>query len=78
MLARYFNIQGQMIEEPLNQRLIGLDLESLRGVEHVVAVAGGIGKQRGVVGAIRTGLITDLFIDEELGLAVLRELEAGN
>lgn len=75
MLARYFNLQGEMVDEPINQRLIGLDLDSLRGVEHVVAVAGGLGKRRGVVGAIRTGLITDLFLDEELGQAVLRDLE---
>jgi DNA-binding transcriptional regulator LsrR (DeoR family) len=73
--ARYFNIHGKTVENPLNERLIGISLEQLRKVPTVIAVAGGVEKTKALVGAVRSpSLITDLFIDEELGRAVLNEL----
>ena len=73
--ARYFNLQGEVIDNPLNERLIGISLEQLRKVPRVIAVAEGPEKTKALIGAARTSLITDLFIDEELGRSVLEELQ---
>jgi DNA-binding transcriptional regulator LsrR (DeoR family) len=75
--ARYFNLQGKVIDNPLNERMIGMSLEMLRKVPRVIAVAEGPEKTKALIGAVRTALITDLFIDEELGRAVLAELQEG-
>jgi DNA-binding transcriptional regulator LsrR (DeoR family) len=40
-----------------------------------MAVAGGIEKTQSVLGALRTNLITDLVLDQELAQAVLGELK---
>jgi deoxyribonucleoside regulator len=73
--ARYFNLHGEIIDNPLNERLIGISLEQLRKVPTVVAVAGGIEKTQALVGALRSpSLITELFIDEELGQSILEQL----
>jgi DNA-binding transcriptional regulator LsrR (DeoR family) len=75
--ARYFNLQGKVIDNPLNERMIGMSLEMLRKVPRVIAVAEGPEKTKALIGAVRTSLITDLFIDEELGRSVLAELQEG-
>jgi DNA-binding transcriptional regulator LsrR (DeoR family) len=65
----------ETVENPLNDRLIGISLEQLRKVPTVVAVAGGVEKTKALVGAVSgPSLITDLFIDEELGRSILNEL----
>lgn len=72
--ARYFDLQGETVANPLNRRLIGISFEQLRRVPRVIAVAGGVEKTKALVGAVRSSLLTDLFIDEELGRSILEEL----
>jgi DNA-binding transcriptional regulator LsrR (DeoR family) len=73
--ARYFDIHGKTVENPINERMIGISLEQLRKVPRVIAVAEGSNKAKALIGAIRTALISDLFIDEELGRSILEELQ---
>jgi len=72
--ARYFNIRGEMLFSPLNERLVGISPESLRKARTLIAVAGGVEKARAVIGALCATLVTDLFIDEELGKELLAEI----
>ncbi len=75
IVARHFTLQGQQIYLPQDDCILGIDLEQLRAAHTVVAVAGGIAKTRAVIGALRTHLITDLILDQELAQAVLAEME---
>jgi DNA-binding transcriptional regulator LsrR (DeoR family) len=74
MVARHFTSEGNQIRTPLDDRILGISFEQLRTAQTVIGVAGGIEKTKAVLGAIRTTLITDLFMDQELAQAVLEKL----
>jgi DNA-binding transcriptional regulator LsrR (DeoR family) len=71
--ARYFDRQGNFINNEQDDRMIGVSLSQLQKAHHVVAVAGGAEKANAVIGALRTHLISDLFIDEALAQVLLKE-----
>ena len=71
IVARHFTLQGNQLLTPLDDRILGISLEQLRTAQTIMAVAGGIEKTQAVLGALRTHLITDLFLDQELAQAVL-------
>jgi DNA-binding transcriptional regulator LsrR (DeoR family) len=71
VLARYFDIQGRLVESDLNERIIGSSLDDLRGIETVIAVAGGTDKVKPIVGAVRGGFIDVLVTDEMTARAAL-------
>ena len=73
IVARHFTLQGNQIRTSLDDRILGISLEQLRTAQTIIAVAGGIEKTQAVLGALRTNLITDLFLDQELAQAVLGE-----
>ena len=75
IVARHFTLQGQQICMPQDDRILGISLEQLRSAQTIVAVAGGIEKTQAVLGALRTNLITDLVLDQELAQAVLGEFK---
>ncbi len=74
MVARHFTLGGDQISTPLDDRLLAIDFAQLRRAETVAAVAGGVEKTAAILGALRTGLITDLFLDQELAQSVLDAL----
>lgn len=74
IVARHFSLQGDQVTLPLDDHILGISLDQLRTAQTVVAVAGGIEKTQAVLGALRTRLITDLVLDQELAQAVLDEL----
>ncbi|MBU6352172.1 MAG: sugar-binding transcriptional regulator [Chloroflexi bacterium] len=74
IVARHFASNGQPIYMPQDDCILGIQLEQLRTVQTVVAVAGGVEKTQAVVGALRTRLITDLIVDQDLAQAVLAAL----
>jgi len=67
---RYFDVDGVPVITPLNDRVIGIELEQLRKVIRSVGIAGGKQKITAIRGALRGGfinvLITDLFTAEKL------------
>ena len=67
---RFFDADGAPIQTPLNDRVIGMELEQLRKVKRSVGIAGGKRKLAAIRGAVRGGfiniLITDLFTAQEL------------
>lgn len=60
---RYFDANGAAIRTPLNDRVIGMDLEQLRKVKRSVGIAGGERKLAAIRGAVRGGLINVLITD---------------
>jgi deoxyribonucleoside regulator len=71
--ARYFDRQGRFINGEQDDRMIGVSLSQLQKARHVIAVAGGAEKASAVIGALRTHLISDLFVDETLAQVLIKE-----
>ncbi len=64
VLCNYFDLTGRVISSELNRRLIGLTLAELRRIETVVAVVSERDKRAAVLGALRTGVVDVLVVDE--------------
>lgn len=72
--GQFFDIHGTPLGPPTSTRIIGLTLDQLRNLPTVVGMAAGAEKARGVVGALRTGILDGIVLDDQLAQAVL-ELE---
>ena len=67
---RYLCADGSPVDTPLNDRVIGIELEQLKRVPRSIAVAGGPGKTEAIHAALVGGwincLITDTYTAERL------------
>ncbi len=70
--TRFYDEAGTVSPLAVNDRIIGIELEDLRSIEHVIGVAGGPKKVRAVRGALRAGFINSLITDMATARAVLR------
>ncbi|NRD78254.1 sugar-binding transcriptional regulator [Bacillus sp. BRMEA1] len=63
--SRFFDKDGEICNESLNERTLGINLNDLRNKETSILVAGGPNKIEGIYGAIKGGyanvLVTDQF-----------------
>lgn len=73
----YFNREGEIIESGLEKRMIAANVEQLRATRDLTAVACGADKSVAVLGALRTGLINSLFIDQSLAEKMLAAVKEG-
>lgn len=71
----YFDIQGRICPLELHQRIVGIDLPSLRKVKCVFAVAGWREKAPAILGALRGGFVDILVTDDQAAQEVLRLAE---
>jgi DNA-binding transcriptional regulator LsrR (DeoR family) len=69
--GRYFDIQGNRIPGDIEERIIGLTWEDLQQLENITAVACGPDKKLAILGALRTGLLDYLIIDDRTALEVM-------
>lgn len=60
---RFFDADGQPVACALNDRVMGIDLETFRGVPRRIAVAGGPSKVDAIAGALRGGWVNVLVTD---------------
>ena len=67
----YYDRQGRIIESGLEDQMIAASLDQLKAIDSLVAVACGEDKAVAVLGALRTGLISTLFIDRDMGEQIL-------
>ena len=67
----YYDRDGQIIETGLETRMIGADVDQLRAIDCLIAVACGVDQAVAVLGALRTGLISALFIDQNMAEQIL-------
>lgn len=67
---RFFNALGEPVVTPMNDRVIGIELQQLKTVKRSVGIAGGASKHAAILGALRgqwiNALITDRFTAEWL------------
>jgi DNA-binding transcriptional regulator LsrR (DeoR family) len=69
--ARYYNADGVPVRGAVDDRILGLGLAELIHIPHVVGVAYGRAKARGVLGALRGHIIDSLVCDETLARSIL-------
>lgn len=69
--GRFYDVQGQLLGSPTSERVIGITLDELARIPQVVGMAGGVEKALGVVGALRTGILDEIVLDDELARAAL-------
>ncbi|RPJ38803.1 MAG: hypothetical protein EHM21_16355, partial [Chloroflexi bacterium] len=72
--TRYFNGNGNYLKSDLHDRTIGISFDQLRLAEHVTVFASGAGKARAACAFMKTGMVTELFVDEELAKGLLQIL----
>ncbi len=77
MCSRIINIKGQICDEELNQRTIGIDLEELKKKKYSIAVSGGLFKAKCTFGALAGGYANVLITDEGLAKELIRMADAG-
>ena len=70
--GRFFDDDGVPLTGPTSTRVIGVDFDDLHRIPTVVGLAGGIAKVRGVLAALRSGVIDVAVLDAELAAEVLR------
>lgn len=70
LCSRFIDIEGQLCNEDINARTIGIELEDLKKIDTTILVAGGIKKVNGIIGALKGNyanvLITDQFMAKSL------------
>lgn len=65
LLGRFLNRTGEVLENPLNDTIIGMAPHHLREIPHVVALVSGPHKTAALVAALRGGLVNSLVLDVE-------------
>jgi len=70
---RFFNARGEKVEDEINDRIIGLDLEQIRRIPRVIAVAGGADKAAVIRAALIGKLINILITDDKTAQLLLQE-----
>ena len=68
----HYDLHGHVLPLELHQRLIGVDLATLKRTPRVIGVGGGIDKAASVLGALRMGVLDCLVTDEIAARAVLK------
>lgn len=70
---RFFDLTGKPVEDGL-RGVIGIELDQLKRIPQVIAVAGGREKANAILGAIRGGFIHALVTDESVAQDILEKL----
>lgn len=73
LLARQLDAQGRPLDIPLHRRVVGLEnLEILRSVPVVMAIAGGVAKAQAIAAALRGGYVKVLIADTAAASTILK------
>ncbi len=78
MLMHVLDKNGYPVESVLNQRIVGLELETLRNIPLTIGVAATQKKVIPIIAAIRGGFIKVLITDEETAKLVLERFKTEN
>lgn len=72
---RFFDVNGNPVQSEIDQRVIGVDLATLRSLPRVIGVAGGEKKCNAILGALRGKYINSLVTDYRTALSLLESSE---
>lgn len=74
ILGQFFDASGDVVDLPIHDRRIGIELADLRRIPKVVGVAGGEHKAEAILGALHGGFL-DVLVTNELTAIRLLELQ---
>jgi DNA-binding transcriptional regulator LsrR (DeoR family) len=60
---QFFDERGAKVDHPINRRIVGADIETIKTIGRVIAVAGGAKKVRAIRAALLGGLVDVLVTD---------------
>jgi DNA-binding transcriptional regulator LsrR (DeoR family) len=69
---RYFDDRGQRVSSDLDNRVIGLTLDEIKKIDHVVGVAGGAEKFKAIRAALKGKLANVLITDHMTAQRLLK------
>ena len=61
----FFDDNGELVNHPLNERVVGVNFEQLKEIPTVIAIADGTHKLRSLRGILASRIINVLVIDEK-------------
>ncbi|MEO1779988.1 MAG: sugar-binding domain-containing protein [Pseudomonadota bacterium] len=76
IMGHVLNAEGELIDHPINRRVIGLPLDEVDEIENVILAAGGVHKVRIIHAALKRGMIDTLVTDENTASALLDQTGA--
>lgn len=65
ILGHCYDQEGNFLQTAIEERLVSIPVDMLRNIKKRVAISGGVEKAPAVLGALRSGIVTHLIIDEE-------------
>jgi DNA-binding transcriptional regulator LsrR (DeoR family) len=74
----YYDREGRIIESGLEKGMIAAGVNQLKAIGCLAAVACGVDKAVAVLGALRTGLISALFIGQAMAEKILAGFAPAN
>jgi deoxyribonucleoside regulator len=76
--SRHYDIDGRVLDIELNRHIVGIDLETLHGIEQVIGVAAGVAKSKAILGALRGRHVNVVVTDDVAAREVLTLDRAGS
>lgn len=64
LLSQFYDINGNILDFDFHSMLISTEIDVLKSLQNVVAVAGGLAKKDAIIGALKGGYIDVLITDE--------------
>ena len=71
VLSNFYDIDGNILNLELHDRVIGLSAADLRQIDYVIGVAGGDEKADAIIGALHGGYIDCLVTDDRAAQAII-------
>nr|WP_321297321.1 sugar-binding domain-containing protein [uncultured Sphaerochaeta sp.] len=71
LCARNYNIYGEFVHDEIQDRIVSIPFETMKRIPKIIAIAAGLDRVYSVVGALRTGIVKTLVIDELSAQAVV-------
>ena len=78
LCGQCYDQDGNVLQDPFNDHIVAVELERLKQIPLVIAVAGGEEKGQAVLGALRGGYINTLITDRSCAVRVLELNRKGN
>ncbi|MEL6435413.1 MAG: sugar-binding domain-containing protein [Pseudomonadota bacterium] len=68
------NAEGELIDHPINDRVVGVSLDDMADIDNVILAAGGLHKVPVIAAALRRGFVDTLVTDENTAQALLDQM----
>ena len=67
----FLDKNGNRLNDPINDKIVGISFEDLKNAPHVIVVAGGVDKTRAIYAALEGRIIDSLITDSRIAEKLL-------